>query len=104
MQSIVCGADAAFEGNEFNILEPIEGDLVEASAIDLVIVPLLVCDEKGHRVGFGKGFYDRYLKECREDCIKVGVCYFEPVEKIDDANEFDVPLDFCITPGKAYVF
>ena len=104
MQSIVCGADAAFEGNEFNILEPVEGDLVEASAIDLVIVPLLVCDEKGHRVGFGKGFYDRYLKECREDCIKVGVSYFEPIDKIDDASEFDVPLDFCITPGKAYVF
>ena len=49
MQSIACAADAAFEGNEFNILEPVEGDLVEASTIDLVIVPLLVCDEQGHR-------------------------------------------------------
>lgn len=104
MQAIATGADAAFEGNEFNILEPVSGDVVEANNIDLVIVPLLICDEEGHRVGFGKGFYDRYLKECRKDCIKIGVSYFEPVDKIDDADEFDVPLDFCITPAKAYVF
>jgi 5-formyltetrahydrofolate cyclo-ligase len=104
MQAIVTGADAAFEGNEFNILEPATGEIVEAKEIDLVVVPLLICDEEGHRVGFGKGFYDRYVKECREDCIKVGVSYFEPIDKIDDAGEFDVPLDFCITPTKAYVF
>jgi len=104
MQAIATGADTAFEGNEFNIPEPVGGDVIEAANIDLVIVPLLICDEEGHRVGFGKGFYDRYLKECRDDCIKVGVSYFEPVDKIDDANEYDVTLDFCITPTKAYVF
>ena len=104
MRAIATNADAAFEGNEFNIPEPVEGDVIEPGNIDLVIVPLLICDEEGHRVGFGKGFYDRYLKECREDCIKVGVSYFEPIDKVDDAGEFDVPLDFCITPGKAYVF
>ena len=104
MQAIACGVDTAFEGNSFNILEPVTGEMVATDKIDLVVVPLLICDLEGNRVGFGKGFYDRYLKECREDCIKVGVSYFEPVDKIDDTHEYDVPLDFCITPQKAYVF
>ena len=104
MKAIAAAADAAFEGNEFNIPEPAGGDVIQAEQIELVIVPMLICDNEGHRVGFGKGFYDRYLTECRDDCIKVGVSYFEPIDKIDDAGEFDVPLDFCITPGKVYVF
>jgi len=104
MKAIACGADAIFEGNAYNILEPVHNEVVDAEAIDLVIVPLLICDEEGNRVGFGKGFYDRYLKDCRPDCIKVGVSYFEPIDTVEDRDEFDVPLDFCITPEKVYVF
>jgi 5-formyltetrahydrofolate cyclo-ligase len=70
----------------------------------MIIIPLLAFDEKGYRVGYGKGFYDRYLKECREDCLKIGLSYFEAVPSVDDAAEFDVPLDFCITPQRTYVF
>lgn len=104
MQAVATGADAAFEGNAQNILEPVSGEIVPAHQLDLVIVPLLICDTSGNRVGFGKGFYDRYLKDCRPDCIKVGVSYFEPIDAIDDTDEFDVPLNFCITPQQAYVF
>jgi 5-formyltetrahydrofolate cyclo-ligase len=104
MQAIACGADAIFEGNAYNILEPVHNEIVDAELVDLIIVPLLICDTEGNRVGFGKGFYDRYLKDCREDCIKVGVSYFEPIDRIEDADEFDVPLNFCITPSQAYVF
>ena len=104
MQAIATGADAVFEGNTYNILEPVTGTVIAPDRIDLVIVPLLICDVVGNRVGFGKGFYDRYLQHCRPDCIKVGVCYFEPVEQITDTGEFDVPLNFCITPQQAYVF
>lgn len=104
MQAIATGADAIFEGNAQNILEPVSGHIIPANEIDLMIVPLLICDVHGNRVGFGKGFYDRYLKSCRDDCITVGVSYFEPIDAIDDADEFDVPLNFCITPQQAYVF
>ena len=72
--------------------------------IDLVFVPLLAFDKKGFRVGYGKGFYDKWLAGCRPDCIKVGFSYFEPVESIDDRHEFDVPLNLCITPHNVYVF
>jgi 5-formyltetrahydrofolate cyclo-ligase len=104
MQAILCSADSIFEANEYNIPEPLDTEIVAAGFIDLVIIPLLSFDKKGNRVGYGKGFYDRYLKECREDCIKVGFSYFEAVDTVEDAHEFDVPLDFCITPQKTYVF
>lgn len=104
MQAIVCDEEEEFEMNQYNIAEPTSCELVDPASIDMVIVPLLAFDKKGYRVGFGKGFYDRFLTGCREDCIKLGFSYFEAVDAIDDAAEFDVPLDFCITPQKAYVF
>ena len=61
-------------------------------------------DEKGFRIGYGKGFYDKYLADCSIDCLKVGFCYFEPVDSIEDSKEFDVPLNLCITPQNVYVF
>ena len=104
MQAMICNADSVFESNAHGILEPLDTDAAAPQQIDLVIVPLLAFDENGIRVGYGKGYYDRYLKNCRQDCLKIGVSYFEAVPSIDDANEFDVPLDLCITPQRTYVF
>jgi 5-formyltetrahydrofolate cyclo-ligase len=104
MQAIIAPADAAFDTNEFGITEPTGGEIVPANEIELVIVPMLAFDKAGHRVGYGKGYYDRFLSRCDPGCLKVGVSYFEPVEAIEDAADFDVTLDFCITPQNVYVF
>ena len=104
MQAIVCDDSHAFEKNHLFIHEPTHFEYIEPQKIDMVLVPLLAFDKKGYRVGYGKGFYDRFLKQCRNDCIKIGISYFDPLDVIDDADEFDVPLDFCITPQKVYVF
>ncbi|MBV9986672.1 MAG: 5-formyltetrahydrofolate cyclo-ligase [Chitinophagaceae bacterium] len=90
--------------NEWGITEPTEGEPVDPEEIDLVFVPMLVCDVQGNRVGYGKGFYDRYLARCREDVLKIGFSYFEPVEQITDTAEFDIPLTYCITPSATYEF
>ena len=84
--------------------EPMDGVVTDAGIIDLVFVPLLIVDKLGYRIGYGKGFYDKYLPHCRPDCLKVGFCYFEPIEEIEGTHEFDVPLNLCITPNKFYVF
>jgi len=84
--------------NAWDIHEPSHDELVETEKIDLVLVPLLCFDEKGFRVGYGKGFYDRFLKNCRKDCLKIGLSYFPPVPEIVDAGEHDVRLDFYVTP------
>lgn len=90
--------------NQWNIQEPSGEDLIESAEIDLVLVPLLCFDEQGFRVGYGKGFYDRFLKNCRAGCLKIGLSYFPPVEKIRDAQTFDVRLDYCVTPEKIFDF
>lgn len=92
------------EKNAWGIMEPVEGDRVNESALDVVLIPLLVADSKGNRVGYGKGFYDRFLAQCRPDCVKIGISYFEPIEKIADVDAFDVPLDILVTPNKIHRF
>ena len=70
----------------------------------MVLVPLLACDRAGHRVGYGKGFYDRFLAACRPDCRKIGLSYFRPVEAIVDVYDGDVRLDRVITPDGVIQF
>ncbi len=104
LQAIAIYEDTDFALNEFQITEPVNGNIIEPHDIDLVFVPMLICDANGYRVGYGKGFYDRYLLQCREDIIKISFSYFEPIEKIDDRNDYDVPVDYCITPDLIYEF
>lgn len=104
MQAVVTDVDTPFLKTQLNIHEPDSKDILLPEHIDLVLVPLLAADSQGYRVGYGKGFYDKYLASCRQDCIKVGLSYFEPIDKLDDLREFDIPLDIVITPGNAYVF
>jgi 5-formyltetrahydrofolate cyclo-ligase len=90
--------------NKYNIPEPVDGLEVPATKIDVVFVPLLTFDKKGHRVGYGKGFYDKFLTECKPETIKIGLSFFEPEELISDIFESDVMLDYCVTPSEVYEF
>ena len=96
--------DTVYHTSPWGITEPKEGVVLKPEQVDMVFVPLLVCDIQGYRVGYGKGFYDRYLANCRKDVVKIGFSYFEPIEKITDTDQFDVPLTYCITPQNAYEF
>ncbi len=98
-------------GNEMVAVLPLKEELVigdfgikipkkytVTTEIDVAVIPLLICDENKNRVGYGKGYYDKFLS--KNDCIKVGICYdFQVVESITP-NEWDVPLDYIITPTK----
>ncbi len=90
--------------NQYNIPEPVDGLEVPTSKIDVVFVPLLAFDKTGHRAGYGKGFYDKFLKKCKTDTIKIGLSFFEVEEKIEDVFENDVKLDYCVTPNGIYRF
>jgi 5-formyltetrahydrofolate cyclo-ligase len=90
--------------NVYNIPEPINGLLVPSEMIDVVFVPLLAYDKLGNRVGYGKGFYDKFLSECKPDVIKIGLSFFEPEDLIDDVFENDVKLDFCVTSERVIYF
>jgi 5-formyltetrahydrofolate cyclo-ligase len=90
--------------NEYNIPEPVNGLPVPTEMIDVVFVPLLAYDKLGNRVGYGKGFYDKFLNQCKPDVLKIGLSFFEPEELIEDVFENDVKLDFCVTSEKVICF
>ena len=90
--------------NEYNIPEPVDGIEVPSHKIDVVFVPLLAFDKKGHRVGYGKGFYDKFLSECKPKIVKIGLSFFYPEELILDIFKGDIKLDYCVTPDSIYSF
>ncbi|MBC7744251.1 MAG: 5-formyltetrahydrofolate cyclo-ligase [Flavobacterium sp.] len=105
MQNILFDPEYTILGrNKYGIPEPIHGQVVSSEQIDAVIMPLLGFDLNGNRVGYGKGFYDRFLSGCRKDVKKLGLSFFEPVENILDINEFDHRMNACITPEKIWEF
>ena len=90
--------------NSYGIPEPHQGIIVQNKEIDYVIVPLLAFDNKGFRVGYGKGFYDNFLALCSKECIFIGVNHFNDGSNIDDIGNHDISLDYIITPEKINKF
>ncbi|MBD2754710.1 5-formyltetrahydrofolate cyclo-ligase [Spirosoma validum] len=92
--------------NRWGISEPVTDSQASVSPadFDIVLVPLLAFDEQGNRVGYGGGFYDRFLADCRPDCRKIGLSLFDPIKQIEDTEQTDVPLDICITPDRVWLF
>lgn len=93
-----------FKKNEYNIPEPVDGLEVPVTKIDVVFVPLLAFDLNGNRVGYGKGFYDKFLANCQPKTIKIGLSFFEIEDKIEDISQNDIQLDFCVTPKRIFTF
>lgn len=104
MKHFLLTDNTKFVKNEYDIPEPINGLEVPVNKMDVVFVPLLAYDKQGNRVGYGKGFYDTFLSECKPETIKIGLSFFEPEELIQDAFEKDIRLDYCVTPETIYQF
>jgi 5-formyltetrahydrofolate cyclo-ligase len=83
--------------NSYGIFEPTHGTETELDRIDTVIVPLLVADKAGHRLGYGRGFYDRFLRQLPATTRKIGLCLFNLEESVP-TDEWDVKLDMMVTP------
>ncbi len=94
----------AIRNNKWGIPEPESGIEIAIDKIDVVFVPLLAFDRSGNRIGYGKGFYDMFLEGCRQDVLKIGLSFFEPLDKIEDLLTSDIPLDYCITASHIYKF
>ena len=73
-------------------------------SIDMVIIPLVYCDKKGNRIGYGKGFYDRFLSKINRNAMKIGVGIFTPKEEIIDVSPADVALDYLVTSSDVFSF
>lgn len=90
--------------NEYGIPEPEGGIEIDSSRIEVVFVPLLAYDTRGNRVGYGKGFYDRFLATCKPNVITVGVSFFQSEREDIPTNSTDMSLKYLISPKNNCVF
>ena len=95
--------NTAIAVSNYGIPEPISGIAIAPDQIDVIFVPLLAYDSFGNRVGYGKGFYDRFLAQCTSKAIFVGLSLFSSEEKIE-SSPTDIPLHYCVSPSRIYSF
>ena len=106
MQHIVLEPETPLTENKWRIPEPYPApdQMIEPEVLDAILIPLLAFDVNGFRVGYGGGYYDRFLSKCRPDAMKIGLSMFDPVGAINDLDPYDVPMNVCITPYNIYKF
>ena len=90
--------------NSYNIPEPVDGIKISNDKIEVVFIPLLAFDKRGNRVGYGKGFYDKFLSECNSTTLKIGLSFFEAEDEISAVSKGDIGLDHCVTSNRTYKF
>ena len=94
--SVILDIDSLVASGKFGILEPIEPMKIAYKNIDLVLVPGLAFDREGHRIGYGFGYYDKFLRKVPR-AAKIGLCFdFQVVDRIP-REEHDVPVDMIVT-------
>jgi len=85
----------------FGALEPDDGRSIEPSSIDVILTPAVAVDRTGRRVGYGGGFYDRFLPRTRDDAARVAVVLTEQlVDEELPAGSFDLRVDVIVTPDE----
>lgn len=104
MLSCLIDKDTRFGPGKFNVPEPEVFQLVDSKQIDVIFMPMLICDKSGNRVGYGGGYYDRFLTSCRKDVLKIGLNFFNPIGEIPEVFESDIPLDYCVTGDSVVSF
>jgi len=102
LKHYVFDENTILEYNAWGIPEPADSVEIDSKEIDAVLAPLLVVDKQGNRVGYGKGFYDRFFASCKPTVVRTGISYFKPIEIIEDISEWDVPISVVFTPKKTY--
>ncbi|SHM39179.1 5-formyltetrahydrofolate cyclo-ligase [Cyclobacterium lianum] len=103
MSTVRLAADTRFEADKMGIPVPVKPEFTPDLEIELVFVPLLAVDSKGNRIGYGMGYYDRFLAGLGEKVIKVGLSYFEAEASLP-VDVHDVPLDACVFPDGFIIF
>ena len=101
---IAINDETEFGLNEYGIKEPNDDNHFKIENLDIIFIPLLAFDIEGHRVGYGKGYYDKFLKLTNNSTLKIGLSFFDPINKILDIDDNDVKLDYCVTPKQVHKF
>ena len=90
--------------NKLGIPEPLNGNKIKTNLIEVVFVPLIIVDKIGNRVGYGKGYYDRFLSKLEKNkkILKIGLALScQKINKVP-TNRFDKKMNYIITENKVY--
>lgn len=102
MKSFLLNDNTVLKKNNYGITEPINNEEF-LGRIDVIFIPLVAYDLIGNRVGYGKGFYDKFLRNQNNKILRVGLSFFNPEKRIK-IDEHDENLDFCVTPNRIFSF
>ena len=102
MKSFLLNDNTVLKKNNYGITEPINNEEF-LGKIDVIFIPLVAYDLIGNRVGYGKGFYDKFLRNQNNKILRVGLSFFNPEKRIK-IDEHDENLDFCVTPNRIFSF
>ena len=102
MKSFLLNDNTVLKKNNYGIAEPINNEEF-LGRIDVIFIPLVAYDLIGNRVGYGKGFYDKFLKNQNNKILRVGLSFFNPEKRIK-IDQHDENLDFCVTPNRIFSF
>jgi len=90
--------------DKHGVLEPNEKNFISPEGIDLFIVPCVAFDKKGYRIGWGKGYYDKFFDTNSISALKIGLAFdFQLVDSLPYDSQ-DVPLDIIVTESKVHYF
>lgn len=104
LEHYIITPETEIKENHWGIPEPVNAQQISEAEIDVILLPLLAFDMRGHRLGYGKGYYDRFLAKCRPETVRIGLSLLPPVPEIKGTHEGDKLLHYCITPEKQYTF
>ena len=103
MKTVRLSTNKNYKEDKLGIPVPDEWQTGDDSLIQLILMPLLAYDMEGHRLGYGKGFYDRFLSKFPKEVIKAGLSFFSPEKRIP-VEPHDIPLNICINPNEIIAF
>ena len=101
MEFVTIDEGTDFTETSFGVLEPNDGKVVQPDQIDLMIVPGIAFTRDGDRLGFGGGYYDRYLQMYKE-AVTVGYAFEEQLFDAIPSEAHDRRLDFVVTQKECY--
>ncbi|OGT53770.1 MAG: 5-formyltetrahydrofolate cyclo-ligase [Gammaproteobacteria bacterium RIFCSPHIGHO2_12_FULL_42_13] len=93
--------DTAFTENKFGILEPVSEVRIDANQLDIIFIPVVAFNEKCHRIGRGKGYYDRTLASANHPVL-IGLAYEFQKAELPQKEIWDIAMDYVITEARVY--
>jgi len=100
LETIEVRIDSPLLINNWGIPEPVTRIHFPVKAVEEVLTPLLAADHKGNRLGYGKGFYDRFFESCSVSVVRTGLNFFSEIKEDLPHDAWDVKLQRLISPER----